>query len=376
MKLEDMTLDDVRQRIRAVDGDLIALAAERVRLVRRVGEIKRADGLRLVDYAQERRVLDAAAATATEHGLSPEVAQDLMARLIREAVTVQEEESLLHAATGAGRHAVVIGGAGRMGRWMVRFLEAQGWSTSELDPAAPEAENERSRRRLPDADLVVCSTPPDATRDLYRQWRDGEPGDRPRGILLDLASIKSPLIEPIRELREAGCRVASIHPMFGPATPLLRNKEVVICDTGDAESTAVIEELFGATTAELVHLPLDIHDQVMADVLSLAHATVIAFTLALPEETPAVHSNTYRALLDLAGNAVDQNPDVYFQIQALNPHSLAAIERLRRGIDQVQEVVESHRRSSFAELLAEGGRRLRGNARHGGDGNGDNDAGG
>ena len=359
----DNELDEVRRRVRELDGELISLAAERVRLVRRIGEIKRAEGLRLIDYAQERRVLDAAAATATERGLAPDIAVDLMARLIRAAVTVQEEENLLHAARGEGRRAVVVGGAGRMGRWMVRFLEAQGWATAELDPAASAEDNQRSRAWLADADLVVCSTPPEATRRLYTQWC--EPGEeRPGGVLVDLASIKTPLIEPIRALREHGCRVASIHPMFGPNTPLLRNMEVVICDTGDAEASALVEALFHATTATLVHLPLDEHDRVMADVLSLAHATVIAFTLALPAATPAVHSNTYRALLDLAGNAVDQNPDVYFQIQALNPHSLAAIDRLRQGIDRVREVVETHRPDAFAALLDEGDRHLKGNARN------------
>lgn len=356
-------LAETRRRIRQLDRELIALAAERVRLVRRVGEIKREAGLRLIDYAQERRVLDAAAATAAERGLDPEVAQDLMARLIRAAVTVQEEENLLHAATGAGRYAVVVGGAGRMGRWIVRFLEAQGWSTSELDPAASDDENRRSREWLADADLVVCSTPPEATRRLYGDWLAAPEEERPGGVILDLASIKTPLLDSIRALRGAGLRVASIHPMFGPATPLLRNKEVVICDAGDAEAAALVESLFRPTTAVLVHLPLETHDRVMADVLSLAHATVIAFTLALPEATPAVHSNTYRALLDLAANAVDQNPDVYFQIQAHNPHSLEAIDRLRRGIEEVRTVVASHQRDRFADLLRRGRDRLEGNVR-------------
>jgi len=359
----DPELDEVRARIRQLDGELIALAAERVELVRRVGAIKRRHGLRLIDYAQERRVLDAAAATARRRGLDPEVAQDLMARLIRAAVTVQEEANLQHAATGEGKRAVVVGGAGRMGRWTVRFLEAQGWATTILDPQAPSAENERSRAWLPRAELVVCATPPEATRHVYEEWIAASADERPAGVVVDMASIKTPLAEAIAALRRAGCRVASIHPMFGADTPLLRNKEVVVCDTGDEAASELVESLFRPTTASLVRLPLDSHDRVMADVLSLAHATVLAFTLALPAEPPAVHSNTYRSLLDLAANAVDQSPDVYFQIQALNPHSAAALERLHRGIDEVREVIETHRRSSFAELLEEGRRRLDGNSR-------------
>jgi chorismate mutase/prephenate dehydrogenase len=126
----DRDLERVRERMRALDRELVALAAERVRLAREVGEVKRRHGLAVVDYAQERQVLDRAAATAAAEGLDPQVAGDLLARLIRAAVTVQEEENLRHAATGEGKTAVVVGGAGRMGRWMGRFLAAQGWEVS------------------------------------------------------------------------------------------------------------------------------------------------------------------------------------------------------------------------------------------------------
>jgi chorismate mutase / prephenate dehydrogenase len=354
MPLMNQELEAVRRRIRELDGELVERAAERVRLARRVGEIKGAEGRPVIDYAQERRVLEAAGAAAAERGLAPRVAEDLVARLIEAAVTVQEEDRLRHADTGEGRSAVVVGGAGRMGRWFVGFLENQGWRALARDPAAPREEDEAAARALADADLVVCSTPPRETARLYAEWRAAPP----RGLLVDLASIKSPLVEPIGALRAAGARVASIHPMFGPDTPLLRDREVVLCDTGDADAMAAVEALFRPTTARLVRLPLADHDRVMAEVLSLAHATVLAFTFALPGEPPVVHSNTYRALARLAENATSQNPDVYFQIQALNPHALEAIERLLAGVTHVRDVVARHRRDDFAELLAAGARRL------------------
>ncbi len=58
----DRDLEAVRDRIRELDGELVALAAERVLLGRRAGELKRRAGLAVVDYAQERRVLERAAA--------------------------------------------------------------------------------------------------------------------------------------------------------------------------------------------------------------------------------------------------------------------------------------------------------------------------
>ncbi|HUO86511.1 MAG TPA: prephenate dehydrogenase/arogenate dehydrogenase family protein [Thermoanaerobaculia bacterium] len=346
-------LEEVRRRIRQLDGELVDRAAERVRLARRIGEIKRAAGRPVIDYAQERRVLDAAAGAAVEHGLAPEVAEDLLARLIRAAVTIQEEESLRHAGTGHGKHAVVVGGAGRMGRWIGRFLEAQGWGVSVADPAAPREEDQLARQRLATAEMVVAATPPARTAALYRDWCAAPPA----GVVVDISSIKTPLLEPIRALQAEGARVASIHPMFGPSAVLLRGADVVVCDTGDAAAGAAVEALFAPTTAHLVHLPLAEHDRVMADLLSLAHATAIAFALALPAAEHPVRSTTFQALERLASAVVRESPDVYYEIQAENPHSAAAVGRLRAALEQLSAVLEAGDRTAFGALLDEGRRR-------------------
>lgn len=348
-------LDAVRDRIRELDGELVALAAERVRLGRRAGELKRRRGLAVVDYAQERRVLERAAADAAGHGLEPAVAADLLAGLIRASVSAQEDESLRHAATGEGRTAVVVGGAGRMGRWMGRFLSAQGWEVAVLDPAAPADEDAAGRRLLATADLVVCATPPQRTAEWYRTWTAAPPA----GVVVDIASIKSPLLGPIATLREAGARVASIHPMFGPATVALRGADVVVCETGDEAATALVEDLFRPTTARLVRLPLAEHDRVMADLLSLAHAAAIAFALALPESDHPVRSTTFQALAGLAAAAVRESPEVYYEIQADNPGSVAAVERLAAAVDRLLATVRARRPEEFAALMDEGRRRTR-----------------
>lgn len=352
----DHELEEVRRRIRQLDGELVERAAERVRLARRVGEIKRASGRAVIDYAQERRVLEAAGAAAAERGLAPEVAEDLLARLIRAAVTIQEEDGLRHAGTGRGKQAVVLGGAGRMGRWMGRFLEAQGWQVAIADPAAPPEEDRLGRERLAAADLVVAATPPGRTAAVYGEWCAAPPA----GVVVDIASIKTPLVAPIRALQAAGARVASIHPMFGPSAVLLRGADVVVCDTGDGEATAAVEALFAPTTAHLVRLPLEEHDRLMADLLSLAHAAAIAFALALPAAEHPVHSITFQALEQVAATVVRESPDVYYEIQAENPHSAAAVARLVAALERLSAVLAAGDRAAFAELLAEGRRRTPG----------------
>jgi chorismate mutase/prephenate dehydrogenase len=240
-----------------------------------------------------------------------------------------------------------------MGRWLTRFLSAQGFVTGSLDKAGPKDLSEWSTRALPTAELVVCSTPPATTAQLYREWVKKPP----TGVVVDIASIKAPLLEPIRALQQAGGRVASIHPMFGPSVSLLRDADVVICDTGDAEATAAVEKLFEPTTAHLVRLPLEQHDRIMADLLSLAHATAIAFALALPDAAHPVRSTTFQALESLAGAVVRESPDVYYEIQAMNPESPAALERLRGALDRIVATVTARDAAGFRALLAEGRKR-------------------
>jgi chorismate mutase/prephenate dehydrogenase len=343
-------LDALRERIRELDRQLIAVAAERVAVARQVGDAKRRVDRPIVDYAQERLVLDRARETAAAAGLDGAVAETILIALIRAAVGAQDQDAWRHASVGAGKTAVVLGGEGRMGRWFTRFLADQGYTAGSLDTRGDRDENAWATAALPTADLVVCSTPPAATAALYTAWISSPPA----GVIVDIASIKTPLIGPIRRLQAAGARVASIHPMFGPSVVLLRDCDVVVCDTGNLEATEAVAQLFTSTTARLLHLPLDEHDRLMADVLTLAHATAIAFALALPEAAVSVRSTTLAALRTLSATVVRESPDVYYEIQALNPNSAAALDRLAAAIARVRGAVESRDAEAFRALMEEG----------------------
>ncbi len=53
-------LDALRRRIDEIDGELIRLLEERMRLCREIGGLKRRMGLEVVDLERERRVLERA----------------------------------------------------------------------------------------------------------------------------------------------------------------------------------------------------------------------------------------------------------------------------------------------------------------------------
>jgi isochorismate pyruvate lyase len=86
-------LDAIRCGIDELDRRLVALLAERQRLVSQVVRYKRAHHLPVVDRAREDRMLAAIAASAERSGLDPRVAQQVL-RTIIDGFTLLEVEEL------------------------------------------------------------------------------------------------------------------------------------------------------------------------------------------------------------------------------------------------------------------------------------------
>ena len=79
-------LDDLRKQIRAVDSQIAALVAERLRLAGAIGEEKEQLGLPVRDFATEKRVHESMAAYAEQFGIDPEILAGVTRHLIRGSV--------------------------------------------------------------------------------------------------------------------------------------------------------------------------------------------------------------------------------------------------------------------------------------------------
>ena len=88
-----LDLEHIRHRIDDVDRRLVALLAERSRLVGEVVHYKRAHHMPVVDRAREDRMLDRIADLAKEEGLDPRVARQVL-RTIIDGFTLLEVEEL------------------------------------------------------------------------------------------------------------------------------------------------------------------------------------------------------------------------------------------------------------------------------------------
>lgn len=85
-------LEGLRDRIEAVDEELIRLMGERRELVLEIGRIKRGLGLPVLDPRREARVVRRAAERSRELGVDEEMTRDVLWRIIASAREAQEGE--------------------------------------------------------------------------------------------------------------------------------------------------------------------------------------------------------------------------------------------------------------------------------------------
>ena len=86
-------LESLRQRVLAVDQELISLVGRRRDLVVEIGETKAALGRPVLDPSQEARVVRRAAEIAREAGVDEELTRDVIWRIIASARDAQEERT-------------------------------------------------------------------------------------------------------------------------------------------------------------------------------------------------------------------------------------------------------------------------------------------
>jgi chorismate mutase len=86
-------LEALRQRIVALDEELIRLVGERRDLVLEVGRVKQVLGMPVLDPAQEARVVRRAAEQARALGVDEELARDVIWRIIASARAAQENRT-------------------------------------------------------------------------------------------------------------------------------------------------------------------------------------------------------------------------------------------------------------------------------------------
>jgi prephenate dehydrogenase len=231
----------------------------------------------------------------------------------------------------------IIGGAGKMGKWLARNLTADGFEVivSGRDQAKLISLQKEinvkvmtKAEAVENSDAVVISVPIDKFEDVVNEIA---PSIKPEQIVMDITSIKEYPIDLMhRDFKTKN--ILGTHPVFGPGAKDFNSQNVVLTPTNDTEvelsnKVKIYLESKGARVS--VMSPRE-HDEMMSVVLGLAHfiSLVSADTLVGFNHMPqlkAIGGSTYRLLSTLVESVISEDPELYATLQMYLP-GLAEIE--------------------------------------------------
>ena len=353
-----MELKDLREKLTSLDKELIRIISERQSIVHQIGEYKLQVGRATRDFERESAVINYVRQEAIEVGIEPDIAEEIITVLIRSSLTKQEKDRVEAEGKGNGRSVLVIGGAGRMGRWFVDFFNSQGFETFVADKNIQNDTHSYSdwREAGIDFDVIIVATPIEVSAEILSELSE----KKPSGLIFDIGSLKTPLRDGLNALKDSDCMITSLHPMFGPETELLSGRHLIFVDVGNKEATDKAKELFESTMVKKLDMNIDDHDRLIAYVLGLSHALNIVFFTALSgsgEAAPKLaklSSTTFDAQLLVSEAVASDSPELYFEIQKLNEYGIEPLDALCTSATMLREIVMNDDQKSFVELMEKG----------------------
>ncbi len=258
----------------------------------------------------------------------------------------------------SGRAALV--GTGLIGGSIGLALRQQGWHVSGVDRDVARVERALALGALdaigrdPQADLTFVATPVGAVADLSRAvLADGD------GVVTDVGSVKGPIVRAVNDPRFVGG-----HPMAGSeqegvdgARPDLFEGAVWVLtpdDTTDETAYTVVRSAVSSLGAEVVAIPPDRHDALVAVVSHVPHLTA-ATLMALADASSADH----RTLLRLAAGGFRDmtrvaagHPGIWPDICAENRDAIVeTLDRLIGALEDTRAIVADGDRGALLQRL-------------------------
>jgi chorismate mutase / prephenate dehydrogenase len=346
------SIDDIRKRIERIDYEILRLMANRTAAAVEMGQMKASESLPLRAPAVEEKVIGRYVDRAQEFGMSSESARRIATLLIRESIEQQGKVPR----PSMSRRMLIVGGNGKMGTWLCRFFASRGHRIRIYD----QGENSKFpvekdlERGVKDAEVIVLATPISATKELFEKIA----AMSPQALIFDISSIKSPIIGSMRKACADGLKVCSMHPMFGPETISLIDRNVILCDCGSIDALDKARALVDG--ANVTEMPIEEHDPLMAYVLGLSHAVNISFFEALRRSGKDYRtlnkaaSTTFRRQVENAKNVAEENPLLYYEIQHVNPYNQEALEYLSQAVEELRRAASSGDKEAFDTMMKEG----------------------
>ena len=344
----DQQLAELRNAIDATDNELIEIIARRAKLTAAVGETKRSLKQPLYVPQRERSLIKARRSKAKEAGLSEDLIEDVIRRIIRESYRTQTAQAAA-TSTQLERPVFVFGGKGALGARLVSQLRQTGYSVITID----KNDDWPDKDDLSQAQLVLMSVPVNKTVELIKQL----PPLAEDCVLADVTSIKAAPLNAMLEQHSGP--VVGLHPMFGPSVQNLAKQLVVVTHGRQPERYQWLLDQFVNWGAHLHEVNADKHDDAMGWIQAMRHLSTFAYGVHLANERVDIKellelsSPIYRMELMMIGRLFAQNAELYADIIAANKGQFSSIRRYLQQFSAIIDDIEKGKKSDFISLFNE-----------------------
>lgn len=339
-------LQSLRNDIDAIDRELVDLLVRRLDRVAKVGRVKGNLGLPIYAPDREADLLAKRREEAAANGLSPDLIEDVLRRVIREAYTSEDDVGYKCLNPDLGP-IVVVGGYGRLGKLFSGLFERSGYTVKCLG----EDDWDQAEEILAGAGMVIITVPIHVTQTVIENL----PALPSSCILADFTSVKTMPMQTMLRVHDGP--VIGLHPMFGPDVSSLAKQVVAHCEgRNEAACTWLLEQIkiWGARVRRVS--PQD-HDEHMALIQALRHFTSFAYGVHLKEESPNLNSllelssPIYRLELAMVGRLFAQDPGLYADIILSSPRNIKMIRRFSERLSRAVQLIEEGQREGFIQAF-------------------------
>jgi len=340
-------IDDLREKIKNLDEEIIKLMIERVGTAKEIGRLKNELGLAIRDRDVEKNVIERYHELTKGSPLDSASAETICKVLIQNSV---EAQAALPKVSAKKKRVCVVGGKGKMGIWISDLLRGSGHTVGAVDVGD-------DINMVKNYDVIIVSVPLSSVGDVLLSL-DKICKDQ---LIFDISSLKSPFTKTLEEMGSRK-KVCSIHPMFGPSAPSMYDRNVIVCDCGNKDAINEVKELLGGHGQNFKEMHISEHDKYMSYVLGLSHAVNIAFFTVLErsgisfDDFNAVASTTFRKNIDTNLSVASEDPLLYYEIQHLNINSSSVWDEFAVAVEDVRDASLDDDPAKFDMLMKKGKR--------------------
>ncbi|MBI2659657.1 prephenate dehydrogenase/arogenate dehydrogenase family protein [Candidatus Woesearchaeota archaeon] len=244
----------------------------------------------------------------------------------------------------------IIGGTGKMGRFFKKFFEKNKCKVLVSSRRTRLKPTECAKK----SDVVLVSVPIGATLKVIREI---SPCINKKSLLIDTTSIKK---EPVNAmLKYSKCEAIGMHPVFGPNVGSVKNQAIVLCPARGKKWLRWIANIFEKNGAKIRIVTAKKHDEMMSIIQGLNHFSTLAVAHAMKRSGIAINeslefaSPVYRLRMMMVGRILNQNPELYADIEIMNSKNREMLDLLEKSSQQLKKIIESKNKREFVKYFNE-----------------------